>query len=186
MWRNRINERRGALAAIVVAFALIGAGCAQEERRSRATPVSGRTQAIAQSELFPGNLAPLPRAANPFEGNAAAIAEGRRLYMWYNCAGCHFNGGGGIGPAFIDDNWIYGKEPANIFSSIVEGRPNGMPSFRGKITDQQVWQIAAYIHAMSEQPGAGKPPDRQHLPGRDALQKEPEKQKKEQTGAPGG
>jgi len=49
----------------------------------------------------------------------------------------------------MDDEWIYGSEPANIFATILEGRPNGMPSFRGKIADYQVWQLAAYVRSMS-------------------------------------
>jgi cytochrome c oxidase cbb3-type subunit 3 len=49
----------------------------------------------------------------------------------------------------MDDEWIYGSEPANIFATIIEGRPNGMPSFRGKIPDYQVWQLAAYVRSMS-------------------------------------
>jgi cytochrome c oxidase cbb3-type subunit III len=188
MWPTTTDERGRARMSARVGVQLVGylllggvatmlAGCAQEKRRLRETPAAVRSPAIAQSELFPGRIAVPPRAENPYEGNAHAIAEGRRLYHWFNCSGCHFNGGGGIGPAFIDDDWIYGKQPANIFSSIVEGRPNGMPSYRGKITDQQVWQITAYIRAMSEQPGSGKPADRKHLPGRDPLQKEPEKKK---------
>jgi cytochrome c oxidase cbb3-type subunit 3 len=49
----------------------------------------------------------------------------------------------------MDDQWIYGAAPANIYATIVEGRPNGMPSFRGRITDQQVWQLVAYVRSMS-------------------------------------
>ena len=51
----------------------------------------------------------------------------------------------------MDDQWIYGSNPDQIFATIIEGRPNGMPSFRGKIVDQQVWQIVAYIRSMSAQ-----------------------------------
>ena len=65
------------------------------------------------------------------------MAEGQRLYRWYNCAGCHANGGGGMGPPLMDDKWIYGSEPENIVATILEGRPNGMPSFRGKVPDDQ-------------------------------------------------
>jgi cytochrome c oxidase cbb3-type subunit 3 len=46
-------------------------------------------------------------------------------------------------------NWIYGGQPQNIHDTILEGRPNGMPSFRGKIPDFQVWEIAAYVRSMS-------------------------------------
>jgi len=89
--------------------------------------------------------------SGPFEDNAYGVSEGKRLYTQYNCAGCHFNGGGGIGPPLMDDVWIYGSEPVNIYSTIVEGRPNGMPSFRNKIPDEQVWQIASYVRSLSGQ-----------------------------------
>jgi cytochrome c oxidase cbb3-type subunit 3 len=49
----------------------------------------------------------------------------------------------------MDDVWIYGSEPANIYATIVEGRPNGMPSFGGHIPDEQVWQLVAYVRSMS-------------------------------------
>jgi cytochrome c oxidase cbb3-type subunit 3 len=49
----------------------------------------------------------------------------------------------------MDDKWLYGHEPDDIFRSIVDGRPNGMPSFRGHIADSQVWQLVAYVRSMS-------------------------------------
>jgi cytochrome c oxidase cbb3-type subunit 3 len=61
----------------------------------------------------------------------------------------------------MDDEWIYGSGPTNIFNSIVEGRPNGMPSWRNKIPDEQVWQLVAYVQSM----GGQAPID--VLPGRD-------------------
>ena len=68
-----------------------------------------------------------------------------------NCVGCHFHGGGGIGPPLMDEKWIYGSDPSQIFATIVESRPNGMPSFRGKLNDDQVWKIAAYVRSLSGQ-----------------------------------
>ncbi|MFN7140138.1 MAG: c-type cytochrome, partial [Limisphaerales bacterium] len=64
---------------------------------------------------------------------------------------CHFNGGGGIGPPLMDDQWIYGSDPANVFASIVEGRPNGMPAYRDRIPDADVWKIVAYVRSLSGQ-----------------------------------
>jgi cytochrome c oxidase cbb3-type subunit 3 len=91
-------------------------------------------------------------AANPkgqdYEQNAYAMAQGKRLFQWFNCTGCHGNGGGGSGPALIDDKWIYGSSIDNIVATIREGRPNGMPSFRGRIPDDEIWQIAAYVRSM--------------------------------------
>jgi cytochrome c oxidase cbb3-type subunit 3 len=88
---------------------------------------------------------------HPYDGNAWAVGEGKRLYQAYNCNGCHANGGGGMGPALMDATWIYGGDPQNVYTSIVEGRPNGMPAFGGKIPDQQIWQLVAYVRSMSGQ-----------------------------------
>jgi cytochrome c oxidase cbb3-type subunit 3 len=49
----------------------------------------------------------------------------------------------------MDGEWRYGGRIDQIHASILEGRPNGMPAWRGKVTDQQAWQLAAYIRALS-------------------------------------
>ncbi len=60
-----------------------------------------------------------------------------------------FNGGGGMGPPLMDNIWIYGDSIENIGASIREGRPNGMPAFRGFLPDEQIWQLAAYAFALA-------------------------------------
>jgi cytochrome c oxidase cbb3-type subunit 3 len=92
-----------------------------------------------------------PLARNPHEENAYAVAQGKRFFRWYNCGGCHANGGGNMGPALMDDKWIYGSRADQIVATILQGRPNGMPSFAGRIPEDQVWQIAAYVRSMSGQ-----------------------------------
>ena len=54
-----------------------------------------------------------------------------------------------MGRPLMDGKWIYGSDPADIVATILEGRPNGMPSFRGKIPEQQLWKPAAYVRSMS-------------------------------------
>jgi cytochrome c oxidase cbb3-type subunit III len=123
--------------------------CEREQRQFRVTPPAAeRASAIRMGELQPGSVAPASAAQSPYTESAYAISEGKRLYAWFNCVGCHFHGGGGIGPPLMDDQWIYGSEPENIFASIVEGRPNGVPSFRGKIPALQVWQLTAYVRSV--------------------------------------
>jgi cytochrome c oxidase cbb3-type subunit 3 len=104
---------------------------------------------VQLSDLQPGPKIATTTASNMYEENAFALSEGKRLYEWFNCVGCHSHGGGGMGPALKDEKRNYGSEPSNIFATIVEGRPNGMPSFRGKIPDYQVWQIVAYVRSLS-------------------------------------
>ena len=60
----------------------------------------------------------------------------------------------------MDDNWIYGSSIENIHATIRDGRPNGMPSFRGKIPDDQIWQIAAYVRSLAGNASSGSAPGR--------------------------
>ena len=123
------------------------AACWREQRLFRGT--SPEATGIVQSPLSPGPAAPNYRVELPYLSNAYAIAQGKRLFGWYNCVGCHAHGGGGMGPPLMDAKWIYGSDPEEIYATIVEGRPNGMPSFRNRIPRDQVWQIVAYVLSMS-------------------------------------
>jgi cytochrome c oxidase cbb3-type subunit 3 len=84
-----------------------------------------------------------------YEENAYTVAEGKRLFSAFNCTGCHAHGGGDSGPPLMDDKWIYGSEPEQIFATLVEGRPNGMPSFGGRLPAYQLWQLTAYVRSLS-------------------------------------
>jgi cytochrome c oxidase cbb3-type subunit 3 len=138
-----------AVAACTVALSLAIAACEREERQFRETPPGVSPSNVRISELQPGPTVSTPQTTSPYEDNAYAIAEGQRLYAQFNCVGCHAHGGGGMGPPLMDDKWLYGSEPANIFATIVEGRPNGMPAFGGKLSNDQVWQLVAYVRSLS-------------------------------------
>jgi cytochrome c oxidase cbb3-type subunit 3 len=96
-----------------------------------------------------GTSAPAPGAKFRYDENAYAQSQGQQLFTDMNCGTCHASkGGGDIGPPLLDDLWIYGSAPQQIYASIVEGRPNGMPSFRGKIAEPQLWQLVAYVRSL--------------------------------------
>ncbi|HVY39901.1 MAG TPA: c-type cytochrome [Polyangia bacterium] len=137
--------------ALVLAIAL--GACAREKRDPHPSAEDwGRGAALTRVEipdLRPGGGAPLPPVPLPEADNAWALSEGKRLYSWFNCVGCHAHGGGGMGPALMDDKWIYGSDPQNIYATIVEGRPNGMPAWRGKIPEPQIWQLVAYVRSLA-------------------------------------
>jgi cytochrome c oxidase cbb3-type subunit 3 len=129
---------------------LFVAACDREDRTFRDSPPAAMgTSIVTMTPQQPGGSRPPVTVANAYEENAWAIAEGKRLYDQFNCTGCHAHGGGAIGPALMDDQWIYGVSPENIYSTIVQGRPNGMPSFSDKLSSQQVWQLVAYVRSMS-------------------------------------
>jgi cytochrome c oxidase cbb3-type subunit 3 len=125
------------------------AACAREKREDPIAAAAGLPPVALQSDISPGRALEPRAALDPYRGNAYGMSEGKRLFSWFNCAGCHAHGGGGMGPALIDERWIYGAAPENIYSTIVEGRPNGMPSFQRKIPDDQVWQLVAYVRALA-------------------------------------
>ena len=83
------------------------------------------------------------------ERRAYDVSEGKRLYLSFNCAGCHSLGGGGMGPPLMDAEWIYGGAPDSVYATIVHGRPNGMPAFGERLQTQQVWQLVAYVRSLS-------------------------------------
>jgi len=127
------------------------AACGGSESRDfRENPPAGSPlSAIKESELEPGGAVHTESTTVATLNNAYAISQGKALFEGMNCVGCHFHGGGGIGPPLMDDEWIYGSDPSQIFNTIVEGRPNGMPSFKGKLNNQQVWELVAYVRLLS-------------------------------------
>jgi len=143
--------RRAAFAAALAqGFALSLAGPAWAQ---------GAPGSVAVTTLFPGGGSAPPADARgaQFDRNPRAIADGARLFDWYNCSGCHFHGAGGIGPALMDDVWSYGNSIDQIYASIYQGRPNGMPSWARKIPDEQIWEIAAYVRSLSTATAANGP-----------------------------
>jgi cytochrome c oxidase cbb3-type subunit 3 len=139
----------GAFGTVLILLFL--AACEREERGYQVPPpLADTVRTVSVSALHPGPQQTTQKhAENRYEHNAYAISNGKSLYNYYNCSGCHANGGGGMGPPLMDDKWIYGSEPEQVFATIVEGRPNGMPSWRNRIPDYQVWQIVAYVRSMS-------------------------------------
>lgn len=161
---NRGGNRRrpGGLVLPLLCCVLYAAGCEREERSFRGDP-PGETPfpAVRNSGIQPGVMMAdaslrtdevrTMSSSSPglYQENRWAVAQGQIYYTEFNCAGCHApGGGGGMGPPLSDGEWIYGSEPDNVFATIVEGRPNGMPSFGGRITTNQLWQLVAYVRAL--------------------------------------
>jgi cytochrome c(L) len=85
---------------------------------------------------------------NPYTGDAAAIADGKKLWMKWGCYGCHgTQGGGGMGPSLIDESWLYGGTDAEVFESIHDGRPKGMPAWDDKLSKDEIQKVMAYLRS---------------------------------------
>jgi cytochrome c oxidase cbb3-type subunit 3 len=135
-------------------------GCEREDRRLNQQSPPAPTQFVSQVSLQPGPTVIGDTTEGPFDDNAYGTSEGMRLFGQMNCSGCHSHGGGGMGPALMDDEWIYGSTPKQIFATIAEGRANGMPAWKYRLTNEQIWQLVAYVRSLSGLTPKGARPSR--------------------------
>jgi len=134
---------------LLLILAIGAAGCQRAASGDQA--VTGATPPILTPVgPVPGPASNPTRRENPFRANAAsAAAEGRTLFVRYNCSGCHGGrAGGGMGPSLRDPVWFYGNSDAQIFSSIAEGRDQGMPAWGTMVTEEQTWKLVAYLQTL--------------------------------------
>jgi cytochrome c oxidase cbb3-type subunit 3 len=143
-----------ASAAAVLAAVLAACGGRDSSPAPGASWLGEPLAMVRTSELTAGPDDTLPRIRNPYAEDPGLLVQGRQLYAAFNCAGCHGGaGGGGIGPPLADDAWIYGGSDANIYASIVQGRPNGMPAFGPSLSGEAVWKLAAFVKSLGRGTG---------------------------------
>jgi cytochrome c oxidase cbb3-type subunit 3 len=163
------------LPAELLIFLFISVGCSPtgggdktEARAASASASSTPDSATTQSNLFvagdslrfiehsenlpagfPSSIKPIA-VKNPHEGDKQAISTGGKLFIAYNCLDCHgAEGSGAMGPSFQDGRWHFGGSPGEVFESIYQGRPDGMPAWGGRITNDQIWMLTAYVRSLS-------------------------------------
>jgi cytochrome c oxidase cbb3-type subunit III len=108
---------------------------------------------VPATNLFPGNVRIVPQIDNPVAGQSEAATRGMRYFIGFNCVGCHApNGGGGMGPSLSEGVFKFGSEPAQIYMSIYQGRPLGMPHWGQMLPSNVIWDIVAYIKSISNAP----------------------------------
>jgi cytochrome c oxidase cbb3-type subunit 3 len=120
-----------------------------------ATPgqLGGSLLQVPINTITPGGVSIKPEIKPPDLNDPAALQRGMQAFSAFNCNGCHMgNGGGGIGPALSAGNFIYGGEPANIYLTIVQGRPRGMPAWGSVLPEQVVWDLVAYVQSLKNAP----------------------------------
>ena len=141
---------------------------------SDATPaeLAGALLEVPINTFVPGAVSVEPKINIPAMDDAAA-QRGMKAFTAFNCVGCHMgNGGGGMGPALSNRAFIYGSEPANIYLTIVQGRPRGMPAWGAVLPNEIVWDLVAYVRSISNAP-VGKEWGTTVAPGSPAIEQVP-------------
>ena len=158
------------LAIIAVPLSVYAAGCTESSAQT-ATPAAQQQQSTSASpttqqgrdssgrfvshveHVQPGGLA-IPRGMvlrNPYEGNAAVAATGAKLYIAYNCIDCHgADGSGAMGPSLADGRWHFGGTNAEVYESIYQGRPDGMPAWGSLLSSDQIWTLVTYVRSLEQ------------------------------------
>jgi cytochrome c oxidase cbb3-type subunit 3 len=99
-----------------------------------------------------GRTTPNPsalRLTNPLAADPQVKTVGAQLYRSYNCVDCHgMDGSGAMGPSLADGRWRFGGTPSEVFESIYQGRPDGMPAWGGRISDADIWRLVAYVRSL--------------------------------------
>jgi cytochrome c oxidase cbb3-type subunit III len=121
------------------------------------TSVTGGTPStfmqVPVSNLSPGAVRNPPLIKNPVANDPQALQRGMTYFNSLNCVGCHMpNGGGGMGPALSNTIFIYGSQPEQIYLSIYQGRPRGMPAWGASLPDSVIWDLVTYIGSISNEP----------------------------------
>jgi cytochrome c oxidase cbb3-type subunit 3 len=155
-----------ALVTLLVIAALIWQGGtrasrAQEPARAvqlapstAASPASGDLAGrfVSHPEhIQPGMVTPYVGLVlrNPHEGDPNAVATGAKLFVAYNCIDCHgADGSGAMGPSLADGRWHFGGAPSEVFESIYQGRPEGMPAWGSLISADQIWMLVSYVRSL--------------------------------------
>ena len=162
--------------ALIVVSGCVGRGDAAEARepgivrRAAQEPQQPASTPQATFVQHPENIQPglalrggFTQLTNPFHGDQGRIKEGGALFISYNCMDCHgADGSGAMGPSLGDNRWHFGGSDGEVFQSIYEGRPDGMPAWGGRIPDDQIWRLVAYVQSL----GTGKDVSTENFTGK--------------------
>ncbi len=122
------------------------------------------TTVLTLQGFVPHGQAPTPQnppPAAPQAGERGAAPQGRgggggrgnpaATLFTEICAGCHGTDlAGGRAPSLFDDQWARGADDESLVRHIENGIPTTeMPPFKGALTEQQIWQLVAYIRTQA-------------------------------------
>jgi mono/diheme cytochrome c family protein len=93
----------------------------------------------------------------PFDIKAPAVIEQGRVIFNLRCAGrCH----GIDGRDGFDAPILAGKDyldPPFILGTLLAGRPgSAMPSWKGRLTDEELWRVVAFLSSLGDQARAAQ------------------------------
>lgn len=92
-----------------------------------------------------------PQPPQAVKYRMSSTSEGARLFIAYNCIDCHGPDGVGLmAPSLQDGRWRFGGSEDSVYSSIADGRPEGMPAWRRMMPAQDLRTLTAYVRTLGK------------------------------------
>jgi cytochrome c oxidase cbb3-type subunit III len=120
-----------------------------DQTRNSAMPRFGRDKLLSPQEIDD-----LVQYVLNFSGradDASAVVRAAPLYA-SQCATCHGQAGQGdraVGaPNLTDSDWLFGGEPADIYTTIYNARNSHMPAWTDRLDDASIKALAVYVHSL--------------------------------------
>src|SRR3954466_4133029 len=117
--------------------------------------ITGTLVSVLSAALL---MLPLSRAfsdelKNPYAGDPASAAEGKKLFLKTGCYACHgHEAEGAVGSDLTDDEWIYQPTDTMIFNTISRGRTGTvMAPFGDQLKPEEIWKIVEWLRWKNRQ-----------------------------------
>lgn len=85
------------------------------------------------------------------EHDAAAAAEGAKIFMDIGCNGCHMDDGSGDraqgAPNLTDAIWLYGGSREAIIESVTYARFGVMPDWNERLSEDEIRAVTYFVHS---------------------------------------
>ncbi len=90
--------------------------------------------------------------------DAPMVATGKGIFM-KDCMPCHgMQAQGTAGPNLTDEFWFYGGAPSDIYNTVYNGTPKGMPNWGPRLGQGATKQVVAYILTLRNTNVPGREP----------------------------
>lgn len=124
---------------------LYGIRSGHENARISQMPAFGQDEILTREEIND-----VAQYVLSFSGRGHYNKNGEKLFK-ANCVSCHGKNGKGIkslgAPNLADQIWLYGDDKSDLFKTIYYARAGVMPSWKGRLDNQTIRQLALYVHS---------------------------------------
>ena len=127
----------------------VGVRSTDPDTRQSQMPAFGRDGILKPAQIDDLTAYVVHLSGRP--ADRAAVKRATQLFA-DNCAICHGPAGKGNrqfgAPNLTDNEWLYGPKPDDIHDQIWNGHGGVMPTWKGRLTPEDIKALAVYVHSL--------------------------------------